>query len=361
MPTTRRPSRRAGRRSERSGPGRRPARAASPGWPGRSRHRRHRWPPGLRRGRPPTNRSRPSAARSAPTTAAASVRTPSSAMSKVAIGLIRATPGTAAMISASTPSSARDRPDRGEDQLARDDVGDPAGGRRPGMLADTAERDDHRQPDGQGAQRQRRSARGRARRSSREPLLEAQDERERDPGQAGDGRQHDRDEQRGRRAGPRRPQAPGRRRLRHGAQRADRRTRSPTKTAASQRSRARRAEGRSRRALSASTGWIRPARRAGSRAAASVTPTPTSERHDQRAWRDGRAVSSVTDADGRGPRRPSRSRAARRGATPISDPTTPSDEGLGEHERRHLAAGRAGGAQQADGSGPARRRSSTAC
>ena len=90
-----------------------------------------------------------------------------------------------------------DRPDRGHDELARDDVGDPAGGRGAGVLADAAEGDDHRQPDGQAAEGQRRAAAIAHDRAAREALLEAEQERERRAGDPGDGGQHERDEQGG--------------------------------------------------------------------------------------------------------------------------------------------------------------------
>ena len=78
-----------------------------------------------------------------------------------------------------------DRPDRGQDELARDDVGDPAGGRRAGVLADAAERDDHGQADGQGAEGQRGPAAVADDRAAGEPLLDAEDERERDARRSG--------------------------------------------------------------------------------------------------------------------------------------------------------------------------------
>jgi hypothetical protein len=115
--------------------------------------------------------SRPSAAMSAPTTAAASVRTPSRATSKVAIGLTRATPGRAGQVLGDALVLG-DRADRGQDELARDDVGDPAGGRGAGVLPDPAERDDHRQPDRQAAEGQRGPAPVADDGAAGEPLLE---------------------------------------------------------------------------------------------------------------------------------------------------------------------------------------------
>ena len=65
------------------------------------------------------------------------------------------------------------------------------------MLADATERDDHRQADGQGAERQRRPAAVADDRAPRETLLDAHDERERDARETGHRRQQERDEERG--------------------------------------------------------------------------------------------------------------------------------------------------------------------
>ena len=145
---------------------------------------------------PATNASRPSAAMSAPTTAAASVRVPSRATSNVAIGLTRARFGTDVGDVPDDPLVRGDRTDRRQDELARDDVGDPAGGGRPGVLADPAQGDDHRQPDGQATQRQRRPARVAVDRAPGEPLLDPQQQCERRAGDPGHDRQQERDEER---------------------------------------------------------------------------------------------------------------------------------------------------------------------
>ena len=151
------------RRCAGRGPSRRPSARVSV-WPtveaeplgeGRRDDRRAAGVEGRERGRPVAGDepSRPSAAMSAPTTAAASVRVPSSATSNVAM---RADPGDAGDGAGEVGHDAlvrRDRPDGGQDELARDDVGDPAGGGGAGVLADAAEGDDHRQPDGQAAER----------------------------------------------------------------------------------------------------------------------------------------------------------------------------------------------------------------
>ena len=126
-------------------------------------------------------------------------------MSKVAIGLTRAMPGTAAGRSSATPSSAAIGRIEVDDQVARDDVGDPAGGRGAGVLPHPAERDDHRQPDGQAAERQRGPAPVADDRAAGEALLEPEDGRERRPGDPGDGRQDERDQQRGDEQDRRRP------------------------------------------------------------------------------------------------------------------------------------------------------------
>ena len=89
-----------------------------------------------------------------------------------------------------------DRTDRRQDELARDDVGDPAGRGRPGVLADPAQGDDHRQPDGQATQRQRRPARVAVDRAPGKPLLDPQQQRERRAGDPGHDRQQERDEER---------------------------------------------------------------------------------------------------------------------------------------------------------------------
>ena len=92
-------------------------------------------------------------------------------------------------------------------------------------------------------------------------------------------------------------------------------------TAMSQRSRARRAVGRSRRALSASTGEMRPARRAGSIAAASVTTMPIASA--------ARASLTVTTGAPSATEPTVRTQAAMPAAstapsaTPSSDPTMP--------------------------------------
>ena len=76
----------------------------------------------------------------------------------------------------------RDRRDRGEDLVARDDVGQPARRGGPRVGGDRAERHDHREPDDERADRERRPAAIAGDRRAGEPLLEAQDARERQPG-----------------------------------------------------------------------------------------------------------------------------------------------------------------------------------
>ncbi len=88
-----------------------------------------------------------------------------------------------------------DRPDGGQDDVAGDDLGDPGTGLGPCVLTDAAEGDDHRQPDGQGAQGQRRATPVADDGSAREALLEADQERERDARDPGDDGQDDGDEQ----------------------------------------------------------------------------------------------------------------------------------------------------------------------
>ena len=77
------------------------------------------------------------------------------ASAKVPIGLTEATPGV------TSTSSSSSRP-RGKievrTQFARHDVGDPGARREPGVLPDAAERHDHREPDREGTDRQRRAA-----------------------------------------------------------------------------------------------------------------------------------------------------------------------------------------------------------
>ena len=90
----------------------------------------------------------------------------------------------------------RDRSDGGQQEVARDHVVDPAGGGRACVLADAAERDDHGQADGQGAEGQRGPAAIAHDRAARETLFDAHDERERDARDAGHRRQEERDEQR---------------------------------------------------------------------------------------------------------------------------------------------------------------------
>ena len=65
------------------------------------------------------------------------------------------------------------------------------------MLADAAEGDDHRQADGQRADGQRRPAPVAQDRGAGEALLESSTRRERRAGDAGQGRQHERDAQGG--------------------------------------------------------------------------------------------------------------------------------------------------------------------
>ncbi len=105
-------------------------------------------------------------------------------------------PGTSLRSCPGTSSSARDRPDRGDDQVARHDVGDPAGGRGTRVLADAAEGDDHGQPDGQAAERQCSPAPVAHDRVARQPCLEPKEQAERRPGHPGDDGQDERDEQR---------------------------------------------------------------------------------------------------------------------------------------------------------------------
>ena len=136
----------------------------------------------VRRG-PPPGRRRPGAAgrprpRSAPTIATPSIRTPSTARSNVAIGLTERTPGSATE-GLVEPLVEAAREDRGDDEVARDDVGDPGAGRRTGMLADPAERDDHREADRQRTDRQRGAATVTQDGGAGEPLLEAGQQPER--------------------------------------------------------------------------------------------------------------------------------------------------------------------------------------
>ena len=90
-----------------------------------------------------------------------------------------------------------DRPDGGDDEIARDDIGDPAGGSRTRMLPDPTEGDDHRDADGQAAERQGGPAAIADDRTAGEPLLEPEQDRERGSGDPRHDRQHERDEQRG--------------------------------------------------------------------------------------------------------------------------------------------------------------------
>ena len=119
-----------------------------------------------------------------------------SATSNVAIGLIRAMPGDRRRAVGDTLVR-RDRADRGHDQVARHDIGDPGPGRRAGVLPDPTERDDHRQPDRQRPERQCRPARiaddrARGPGAPRSGGAGANG----DPGHPGDGRQDERDGQR---------------------------------------------------------------------------------------------------------------------------------------------------------------------
>ncbi len=93
-------------------------------------------------------------------------------------------------------------------------------------------------------------------------------------------------------------------------------------TTTSQRRRARRADGLSLRARSASTGWIRDARRAGSMAAMRVTKMPTIAGDEERIGRkhDRARGSPSRPSASRPPRRPP---GARPRPSPITDPMTP--------------------------------------
>ena len=228
----------------------------------------------------------------------------------MASGLTRATPVIASRSSA-TPSSAAIGPDRGDEHVARHDVGDPGARRRPGALAD-------RRPGRRPASARRpaapmvrvarprsRSSDARASRSSRR-----NGRRNGSPPQPGEDRDQDRAPAASPRAGRRRPR---RARIAPAAPASRGQTRRPatataTNTTTSQRSRARRASGRSIRARSASTGAIRAARRAGSRAAASVTRMPTTTATSAAGQRQlGRIERDAADRPQR--RRPSGSRA----------------------------------------------------
>ena len=118
-------------------------------------------------------------------------------MSKVAIGLTRAIARNGAARSSATPSSAA----IGRIEVTTRSPGttsaiQPAAAAR-ACWPHATERDDHRQPDGQAAERQRRPAPVADDRAAGEALLEPEDGRERRPGDAGDGRQDERDQQRG--------------------------------------------------------------------------------------------------------------------------------------------------------------------
>ena len=243
----------------------------------------------------------------------------------------------------------RAREDRGHDEVAGHDVGDPGAGRRAGVLPDAAEGDDHGQADGQRPDRQRRAAAVAQDRGPGEALLEPGDERERGARPPGRGRAG-RTARTARRAGAwrrRRARERARRRRPSAARRTGRPRRPCAKTATSQRRRARRALGRSIRALSASTGGMRPARRAGLQGRREGHGEPDREGGEGALGGDAR----VPAAARRRPSRPRRAMTAARTApssTPISGPDDADGQGLDEDERGQLAAGRAGRAQQAE-------------
>ena len=88
------------------------------------------------------------------------------------------------------------REDRGQDEVARHDVGDPGSGRRPGVLPDASERHDHREADRQRPDRQRGTSPVTQERSAREPLLEPRDQPERQARDPRERRQDERHDQR---------------------------------------------------------------------------------------------------------------------------------------------------------------------
>ena len=199
---------------------------------------------------PATNVSRPSAAMSAPTTAAASVRVPSKATSKVAIGLTRATPGTSPrQVGSATPSSSA----IGRIEVTTRSPGttsaiQPAAAARacwPTPPSATIIASPMVRPPRVSAVRLRsRTTELRASRSSKRSMSG-----ERRPGDPGDGRQHERDEQGGDeqdRVDDERLDDAGRGRAARQDDDAD--ERDGHEHAASQRSRAERAAGRSSRA-----------------------------------------------------------------------------------------------------------------
>ena len=260
MPATRRSSGAAvAVGTVRTWPTARPSRSARPagtivGAAGVERRQRR------RRGRPAMKRRRPSAARSAPTTAAASVRVAVEGEVERGDRADPRDPGDRAGQVRLDALVRGDRPDRGHDELARDHVGDPAGGRRAGCWPTPPSATIIASPIVRPPSVSVGRLRSRTTDAPGEALLEAQQERERHARDPGERRQDERDEQRGDEQdgvdGERLDDAGAARRAGQDHDTDERDDHEddgqPAKTGIARRRR------RSSRALSASTGWIRP-------------------------------------------------------------------------------------------------------